>query len=132
MSVDFQVEVEPHCVRLTCQGRYSQKAMLGVFDEALEIAAKNGRKAALVDITGLKGAPPDVLDRFELGVAFAEKQNRKEKIVAMVLVGDEPMIDRDRFGEIVALNRGAIGKVFTDHDEAVAWLETKVNWLLGL
>jgi len=37
------------------------------------------------------------------------------------------MIDLERFGETVAVNRGAIGKVFTDVDEAVAWLEQIVK-----
>jgi len=43
------------------------------------------------------------------------------------LIGKEPMIDLERFGETVAVNRGAIGKVFTDVDEAVAWLEQIVK-----
>ena len=127
MSMQFQIDEEAHCVRLVCHGRYSQKAMLSLFDEALETAAKKGRKAALVDVSDLRGTPPAVFERFELGARFAEIQKSKEKIIAMVIVGEEPMIDRQRFGEIVATNRGAIAKVFTDHDQAVAWLESKVK-----
>jgi hypothetical protein len=127
MGIQFHVDVEAQCVRLTCQGRYNKKATLNVFDQALEIAAQNGRKAALVDITAVQGAPPDLLDRFEIAVAFAENQNRKEKIVALVLVGEEPMIDSGRFGEIVATNRGALAKAFTDGDEAAAWLQSKIK-----
>jgi hypothetical protein len=127
MGMQFDVDEEAHCVRLTCHGRYSQKAMLRIFDEALEIAAKKGRKAALVDVSDLKGTPPSLLERFELGTTFTKIQQSKEKIIAMVVVGQEPIIDRQRFGEVVATNRGAIGKVFTAHDEAVAWLESKVK-----
>src|SRR4249919_557983 len=98
MRMQFQIEEEAHCVRLICHGRYSLKAMLNLLDEALEIAAKKERKAALVDISDLKGTPPSLLERFELGKSFAEIQKSKEKIIAMVVVGQEPMIDRQRFG----------------------------------
>ena len=74
-----------------------------------------------------ESAPPSLLDRFYLGSSFAAIQQGKEKIVAMVVVGEEPLIDRERFGEIVATNRGAVGKVFTDDSEAVTWLESKVQ-----
>jgi hypothetical protein len=37
-------------------------------------------------------------------------------------VGDEPLIDPARFGETVAVNRGALIKVTTDLNEAFAWL----------
>jgi hypothetical protein len=125
--MQFDVDEEARCVRLTCHGRYSQKAMLRIFDEALEIAAKKGRKAALVDVSDLTGIPPSLLERFELGTTFTKIQQSKEKIIAMVIVGQEPIIDRQRFAEVVATNRGAIGKVFTAHDEAVAWLDSKVK-----
>ena len=127
MRMEFQIAEEAHYVRLICHGRYSQKAMLRLFDEALEIAAKKGRKAALVDVSDLKGTPPSVFERYELGTSFAKIQKSKEKLIVMVMVGEEPMIDRQRFGEVVATNRGAIGKVFTANDQALAWLESKVK-----
>jgi hypothetical protein len=127
MSIQFKIDVQPQYVRLICQGYFNKDAALDLFDEALEIAMKRGRNAVLVDINNLKGAPPSLLDRFYLGSSFAAIQQGKEKIVAMVVVGEEPLIDRERFGEMVAINRGAVGKVFTDDSEAVAWLESKVQ-----
>jgi hypothetical protein len=41
------------------------------------------------------------------------------------LLGHEPMIHPERFGEIVATTRGADARVFTD--EALA-----LEWLLGI
>jgi len=32
------------------------------------------------------------------------------------------MIHRERFGEIVGTNRGAVARVFTDESEALEWL----------
>jgi hypothetical protein len=44
-------------------------------------------------------------------------------LIRMAIVGSEPLIDRERFGEIVARNRGVPLKVTTDLDEALRWLE---------
>ncbi|MEX0733897.1 MAG: hypothetical protein WD944_05995 [Steroidobacteraceae bacterium] len=38
------------------------------------------------------------------------------------VLGHEPIIHRERFSEIVATNRGAAARVFTDENEALEWL----------
>ena len=38
------------------------------------------------------------------------------------MLGHEPMIHPERFGEIVAANRGADARVFTEEALALAWL----------
>ena len=48
-----------------------------------------------------------------------------QTFIYIAVVGDEPMIDSRRFGETVAVNRGAFGKVFTDFSEAKAWLKDR-------
>jgi hypothetical protein len=42
--------------------------------------------------------------------------------VRLAVLGNEPIIDPNRFGEIVATNRGANVKVFTDDPMALEWL----------
>jgi hypothetical protein len=42
--------------------------------------------------------------------------------VQVALVGKHPVIDRDRFGETVARNRGAAVKVTYDLESAYRWL----------
>ena len=44
------------------------------------------------------------------------------KINKIAVVGKEPLIHKDRFGELVGTNRGANIKGFTDIDEAKSWL----------
>jgi hypothetical protein len=39
-----------------------------------------------------------------------------------VLVVNQEMIDPDRFGVTVAMNRGLNGNVFSTEEEAIAWL----------
>lgn len=38
------------------------------------------------------------------------------------MLGHEPMIHPERFGEIVAANRGAHARVFTEEAPALDWL----------
>ncbi|MDH3287404.1 MAG: hypothetical protein OEP48_06730 [Betaproteobacteria bacterium] len=128
MSIDFTVdETNPAYVRLPCQGTYTRDALLSVVDEAIDIAASQNRRAVLVDIRDVKGTPPDMFGRYQLGVGTAKIQREKSVLVTIAVVGNEPMIDPQRLGETVFLNRGGIGKVFTNVDEAVAWLEQRLE-----
>lgn len=78
----------------------------------------------LIDTTELRAeAPLDTGERYWLGTSIAESQVGRSVRVAVVIVGKEPLLEPRRFAELVAINRGATGKSFTDHAEAVAWLE---------
>jgi len=81
-----------------------------------------GKKSVLIDLRAVKGTPPDIYERFILGVETVKIQRKNKTIVTIVIVGNEPMIDPERFGETVALNRGGIGKVFINIEEAESWL----------
>lgn len=124
MSISFTVnEDNPVFVRLYCHGRYTRDSLLSVFDQAIDVATSKSRRAALIEIWDVTGTPPDVFDRYRLGVGAARIQRGKTPIVAMAVVGSEPMIHPKRIGETVFLNRGGLGRVFTQLEEAVAWLE---------
>jgi len=122
MSIEFQTDLKSRYAQLTCHGSYTKQELLNLFDQALNIAAESGLQAVLVDISDVEGEP-NTAERFEVGAQFAELQLSKDTIVAIAVMGKEPMIDPERFGETVALNRCAVGKVFTDLDEAISWLE---------
>ena len=63
---------------------------------------------------------PTILDRFDMGVHIAELLlGVRSRGSASPSSGHEPMIHPDRFGEIVARNRGADARVFTDEAEAL-------------
>jgi len=75
-------------------------------------------KAILADARELTGAPMSDMERFDIGVLTA----REMVGVAIALVAAPALVDPRRFGELVARNRGANVRVFTDLDEATAWL----------
>jgi len=128
MSIAVSVdEKNPAFVRLSCRGSYTRDALLSVFDQAIDIAINKIRRAALVEVWDVTGTPPDIFDRYRLGIGAARIQKEKAVLVTIAVVGSEPMIDPRRLGETVFLNRGGIGKVFTNVDQAVAWLEESVR-----
>ena len=76
-----------------------------------------------MEIWDVLGTPPDIFDRYQVGVGAVRIQREKTALVTIAVVGSEPMIDPSRLDEIVFHNRGGAGKVFTNIDEAVAWLQ---------
>ena len=123
MSIDFQIDIKAKYVQVSCQGIINNKALLNVYEEASGIAESQGLRAVLVDIRDLEGAPLTTMERYEHGVTVARVQLNHENRIIIAVVGQEPMIDTQRFGETVATNRGAVAKVFSDIDDAVTWLE---------
>ncbi len=76
----------------------------------------------LVDVRGINGRVPTILDRFEFGVGIARNYLEFDPRIRLAVLGHEPMIHPDRFGELVARNRGADARVFTDEAQARDWL----------
>jgi hypothetical protein len=118
VSIKIQVEHKGAYVLLHCRGTFTLESALEVFERALESAEREGVGAVLVDAREVGGGPPSTTDRYELGKYIAEHGGGTR----VAVVGSELLIDPARFGELVAVNRGAAGKAFTELTDAVAWL----------
>jgi hypothetical protein len=127
VSIDLQVELKPNYVHLRCRGTFRSDALLEVWESAFRVAIDQGRKAVLVDLRDLKGAPLTTIERYEQGVRVAEVQQRVGLGIPIAVVGHESLVDPERFGETVGKNRGGFGAVFTDIDEAVDWIDGKAR-----
>ena len=123
MTIEIQAEKKARYLHIRCRGEYRPAALLDVYKEAFRMAEREGMPGVLIDIRDLGGDPPTLMERFEQSNQVAEMQVNSGKRIGIVIVGREPMIDPERFGETVALNRGATGGVFTDLNAAVAWIE---------
>jgi len=109
-------------VELQCTGTYTLESSLQVFEQAFVIAAREARGAVLVDIRLLAGSPPTFGERYDQGVLVAKLQSAQAPRIRLAVLGQEPMVHPERVGEIVAVSRGALARVFTDLDEAIAWV----------
>jgi hypothetical protein len=120
--IQVEVQVHPHHVVLVCTGRYSRSEAFRVSDLAFREAVAADRRSVLVDVRGVNGSIPTILDRFDIAMHVAARHLELRPRVRLALLGDEPMIHPERFGEIVARNRGADARVFTVEAEALDWV----------
>jgi hypothetical protein len=112
------VLVRPEYVEVTCAGLYSRGESIRVGREAYQEAARANRGTVLVDVRKVTGRVPSLFDRFEIGVRIAHLYLDSDARIRLALLGHEPMIHPERFGELVARNRGADARVFTDEGQA--------------
>ena len=110
-------------MQVRCRSTVRADAVLDGFVRAFQFAASEGRKAVLFDMRDVTGEPFTTMERYELGVHGAELQRGIGRGIAFAVVGNEPMVDPERFAETVGRNRGAHVRVFTDIDDAVEWVE---------
>jgi hypothetical protein len=109
-------------LRVDCAGEFSPESATEVFERAYALATESGREAVLVDIRNTTGREPTMAERYALAVHVADAQASRKPRIRFALLGHEPKIHPERFGEIVAANRGAHARVFTDEAQALDWL----------
>lgn len=101
--------------------RDAQEAYRGVLEHCIAEAVDR----LFMDCREVEGEPT-TLERYEFGEYVAASNHAAfaagEAKLKVAIVGRVPLIDPQRFGEMVARNRGAVVTVTTDLDEAVAWL----------
>jgi hypothetical protein len=124
MRVDF--EPHKHYLRAIVSGDYNLRAAQDIYDQAIKIAVAGGQTRILIDASRVTGTPTQD-ERSMLGLFVAAEQRilasrTPPAEVQVAVYGRQPLIDPERFGETVALNRGAKVKVSERLDEALSWL----------
>lgn len=126
MNLTFKVFAASNLLRVEVTGDFSRSDALETIDPTLEVLIQHSLKKVLVDIRQVKGNP-STMDRYAFSVSLAEKLNKACRVGAdprtrFGFVGNEPMVEKGRFGETVAVNRGLNLKVMENMDEALQWL----------
>jgi hypothetical protein len=125
VAIHHEVRAHTDYLELVCTGAYAPEVPLQVAEEGLRRAAHAGHRALLVDIRGVTGRAPTMAERYDQAVQVAQLQSGITPRIRLALLGHEPMVHPQRFGEIVATNRGALLRVFTDEALALDWLLAK-------
>lgn len=124
-DVNFEVETIEHDdhMSLIATGDYSLVRAINLCKMSIDVCLQYNKKKVLVDITHVIGNVP-FFDRFQYAEALAQYKAKHalSEVSKIALVGLEPVIDKNRFGETVAVNRGVNIKVFTELGEALAWI----------
>ena len=103
MSITLEARVHPGHLLVECNGTYTIDALL-------------------IDVRNVTGREPTLTERYDQAVHVADLQAARTPRIRMALLGHEPMIHHERFGEVVAATRGAVARVFTDEGLALGWL----------
>ena len=67
------------------------------------------------------------MTRTRISVGFTRIQRVLDVMIYVCFVGKPPLVDPDRFGETVALNRGATVGVFESLEEGEAWIQSQIG-----
>ncbi len=96
------------------------------FPELIDSCFAYNRPKLLLDAINLKGFL-STFQRYNIALSVTNtiRKNFDKGIIQIAVVGTEPLIDPDKFGETVATNRGLILKVTTDMEEALKWLQSE-------
>jgi hypothetical protein len=101
-------------------GEVSIEQAIELLSRAVAFARENQILRLLVNGTGLSGfEEPKLWERFLLGEQAA---NAAKSAVVLAMVARAEWIDRDKFGVLVARNRGLLCDVFSSETEALSWL----------
>ena len=126
MSLRVDFETHKNYLRAIVSGEYNLRGAQDVYDQAIKIAVAGGQSRLLLDASRVTGAPTQD-ERYMLGLFVAAEQRilaskTPPAEVQVAVYGRQPLIDPERFGETVAVNRGAKVKVSEHLDEALSWL----------
>lgn len=123
MSMNLEITSEKDLLRVSLNGQFFLKDANEVFLEMLEAVALHKSKKVLVDCTDLTGFP-DTMDRFAHS-EFAAKALQESSIagVRFGYVAIHPVLDTQKFGETVAVNRGVNVGVYDNIEDSLRWLE---------
>ena len=109
-------------LEVRCAGPANAAWMMGLFREVSARVEREPAEAVVIDIRGITMEVLTTTDRYRVGEEAAARWFG----VPVVVVASAPLVDPDKFAEMVARSRGVDGRVFTDMDEARAWLKARL------
>jgi hypothetical protein len=125
----MRLAMRPHADLLAVRatGKFSLDEAKGTFLQIMDAVALHRTKHVLFDGRTITGNP-ETIERFYYGefaaATVAQRKNRgKSGDTRFAYVLKEPVLDPERFGETVAVNRGMHVKAFDNLEEALKWLE---------
>ncbi len=118
MPQEIRVDEKLGIIVITPSDPISKEDVLEALSLFSSIFKEKGINKILADVTNLHIVPP-MIDIFEIFSVFPHGFKHA------LLIGEAQSVeDIFRFGETVSVNRGMPTKVFTNRDDAIAWLNS--------
>ena len=132
MNIQQNFHFKSGLLSVQASGDFSLEDAKKAFLELLGAVVQHKADKVLFDGRNVTGKPRD-MERFFYGEFVAEETRRivvEHKIVPrFAYVLHEPLRDKTKLGETVAVNRGMIVKVFGNPEDATEWLTTQADSL---
>jgi hypothetical protein len=121
-----EIILEEGHIRIMASGDYSLQNANSLFKLSIDSAMLHRKRNILIDVINVQGNIP-FFDRFQFAefLATYKAEHALTEVDRIAVVGEEPIVHSNRFGETVAVNRGVNLRVFTDMEEALKWLNLK-------
>src|SRR5262245_22545017 len=129
MGMILRIWVGPGLLRVTATGEFSLQEAEKTFLEMLDAVARHKTEKILFDGRELQGEP-DTFQRFFFGEFAAHAVARYVREGGILpapqfaYVLQKPILDPQRLGETVAVNRGMWVKAFAHLEDALRWLRS--------
>jgi hypothetical protein len=127
MAMILNLFPSPGLLQVVTTGDFSLEEAERTFLEVLDAVAQHKTEKILIDGRGIRGKP-ETIHRFLYGEFAARAvmrytiERRIPSAPQFAYVLPEPILDPQRFGETVAVNRGMWVKTFDKVDDALEWL----------
>lgn len=120
MELCTNYELRGDMLIVTGRGTVRFDSVLRLLKEACDTAAEYRVNKILVDGLAVDGelAP---FERYQLGTELASYLTERGMNVRLAFVGIPPAVNG--FGVSIARNRGVAARVFSDHQEALHWID---------
>lgn len=131
MELVIAFDTDNNLILATLTGPYSLSSAQTTFMSILEAIEQHQAAKALVDARLVTGTPK-TFERYEYGTFVADAVHnfivqKRAPVPKFVYVMQEPLLDRERFGESVAVNRGMWVRAFDNLVEAAVWLQIPIR-----
>jgi hypothetical protein len=125
MSMALQMSAESGVLHVNATGKFSLKEAKRTFIEMIREAVQHKVKKILIDGRDIDGRP-EFIERFYFGqfaaLTVISHYIERSRTPTFAYVLREPMLDPERFGETVMVNRGMQVRAFDNVAEARTWL----------
>ena len=122
MSYDLKMTCKSGFLHAEVTGIRSVDTIVDAARRIIEECSTAMTSKVLVDVRQLQGRL-DTLEAYQIPAETFEDLRRPGVIKAAAIVDHPEYLDRGRFFETVAQNRGFNLRIFGDVDEAVQWIE---------
>lgn len=124
MALQYTTRIVGPVFYVSLQGTVSGPDADSTYRTVLNACLDGGCTDMLLDALATDG-DLSMLERFDFGKTVAEHNAAAEGVlgeaVRVAIVADPPLAHPSRFGELVAINRGARIRVTSDVDDAFRW-----------